>query len=215
MLLSILVRSNRATLQRPVVTSTNDGVCDIDDLDPLTVEAGMGTNDLAFDLNNDGMVNRADVQQWLVDAGARPENAALTGGNPFLEGDANLDGAVDGADFISWNSAKFTTAKEWSTGNFDANAATDGSDFILWNMFKFQSSMSPAADNNGPIRTGGGSRIAFAAPAAVTEHAKDAVFAAAVPELKGHDVAQVSSTDRVGARVPMTEAIDAIFGRLS
>ena len=117
-----------------------DGDCDLVDIDMLSVESGMGTNDLSFDLTNDGLVDRDDLQLWLVEAGARPENVALTDGNPFLEGDANLDGAVDGLDFIAWNDAKFTSAKLWSTGNFDGSAVTDGVDFLVWNDNKFQTS---------------------------------------------------------------------------
>ena len=95
---------------------------------------------MAFDVNGDGNVDRADVQQWLVDAGARPENAAATSGNPFLEGDANLDGSVDGSDFILWNDSKFTSTGKWTMGDWNADGATDGSDFIIWNDNKFTSS---------------------------------------------------------------------------
>ena len=188
-----------------------DGVCDLDDLDALTVESGMGTNDLAFDLNNDGVVDRTDVQQWLVAAGARPENTALTGGNPFLEGDANLDGAVDGADFIAWNSAKFTNDKLWSTGNFDANGATDGSDFILWNMFKFQSSMSPAVIDNGPIRSqrdgSAQARVDGMVPALQPNLGIPNV---AAPRLLPHLV-EVMTEDRGATRTDAPTAADLVF----
>ena len=88
------------------------------DLDLLTAETAAGTNDAAFDLTMDGLVNNADIQAWLVLGGAAPENAAATGGNPFLVGDADCNGSVDGADFIAWNSAKFTTNTKWTMGNF-------------------------------------------------------------------------------------------------
>ena len=34
----------------------------------------------------------------------------LPSGNPYLLGDANLDGTVDGQDFLIWNSNKFQNA---------------------------------------------------------------------------------------------------------
>ncbi len=67
-------------------------------------------------------------------------NVPLTGGNPFLQGDANLDGQVDGQDFIRWNSNKFTTNSDWCGGNFNGDTSVDGQDFIIWNAFKFMSS---------------------------------------------------------------------------
>ena len=85
----------------------------------------------------------------MAAAGAAPENVAQTGGNPFLPGDADCNGAVDGADFIAWNSAKFTNSTAWTTGNFDGNAATDGSDFIVWNSNKFMSSALLHVDEPG------------------------------------------------------------------
>ncbi len=56
-----------------------------------------------------------------------------------LLGDANLDGAVDGQDFIIWNANKFSSGNGWSTGDFDGDGTTDGKDFILWNYNKFTS----------------------------------------------------------------------------
>ena len=63
----------------------------------------------------------------------------LGSGNPYLPGDANLDGAVDGADFITWNSNKFESLPAWCDGDFNADGTVDGQDFITWNAHKFQS----------------------------------------------------------------------------
>jgi hypothetical protein len=48
-------------------------------------------------------------------------------------GDANLDGKVDGADFLVWQN-NFGTASgaTWSTGDFNGDGKVDGADFLLW-----------------------------------------------------------------------------------
>lgn len=58
---------------------------------------------------------------------------------PALLGDANLDGTVDGLDFIIWNNWKFTSGTHWATGDFNGDGITDGQDFIFWNRNKFMS----------------------------------------------------------------------------
>lgn len=78
------------------------------------------------------LIDRAD---WL--ALAATENGL---GSPYKLGDANLDGVVDGPDFISWNTAKFTANLLWSQGNFNADSDVDGQDFLAWNGNKFTSS---------------------------------------------------------------------------
>ncbi len=114
--------------------------CDIDDLDALVMAISSGSSDPQFDLTNDGLVNLDDRDAWLVQAGA--EN--LASGNAYLWGDSDLNGVVDGNDFIAWNASKFTSTGKWSMGDFDASGFTDGSDFILWNANKFTSSDAAA-----------------------------------------------------------------------
>ena len=80
---------------------------------------------------------------WLAVGGAN--NPAATDGNPFLIGDANLDGFVDGLDFIEWNTNKFTTVAAWCSGDFNADGFVDGLDFIAWNANKFTSSSGQSA----------------------------------------------------------------------
>jgi hypothetical protein len=63
----------------------------------------------------------------------------LPSGNPYLLGDANLDGAVDGSDFNTWNSHKYSTSGKWSMGDFNVDGVTDGADFNIWNTNKFTS----------------------------------------------------------------------------
>ena len=113
-----------------------DGVVDCSDIDSLVVEIAHGTNDSSFDLTGDGLVTLADRDAWLADAGG----ANLASGNPYLLGDANLDGVVDVRDFNLWNASAFTGVGAWCQGDFNADGAVDISDFNVWNARKFQSS---------------------------------------------------------------------------
>ena len=111
-----------------------DGALDYQDIDLLVVDIAAGNDTPFYDLTGDGMVDLDDRDAWLALAGA----ANLPSENPYLVGDANLDGNVDGSDFNLWNSFKFTTTAAWSVGDFNADGVVDGSDFNLWNSNKFQ-----------------------------------------------------------------------------
>ncbi len=111
-------------------------MCDGMDIDMLVENIAIGPADPGtFDLNDDGMVNLNDLDVWLVEAGAMN----LASGNAYLAGDANLDGDVNGQDFLIWNDNKFTNEAAWTKGDFTANGAIDGQDFLVWNDNKFQS----------------------------------------------------------------------------
>ena len=118
-----------------------DGRYDCLDVDALVAEIVFETGDDTFDLTGEGVVNQGDLMVWLENAGANE----LPSGNPFLPGDANLDGFVDGADFLAWNDNKFTEVAAWCAGDFNANGVVDGQDYIVWNDYKFQSSGDLAA----------------------------------------------------------------------
>ena len=81
------------------------------------------------------------LDQWLVLAGG--EN--LPSGAAYLPGDANLDGAVNGADFVAWNQHKFTTHASWCGGDFNADGNVGGADFVIWNTHKFTSAADAPA----------------------------------------------------------------------
>ncbi len=77
-----------------------DGICDISDLNSLLaigpVAPGVpATGNETFDLTKDGVTNNDDVDVWLAEAAS--DNGFAT---TYIRGDANLDGAVDGQDFI-------------------------------------------------------------------------------------------------------------------
>ena len=124
----------------------NDGLWDCDDINALSAAVASSSTDLSFDMNGDGVIDGADItgagDGWLAVGGAN--NIAQTGGNAFLNGDANLSGAVDGSDFGIWNMNKFTTNSAWCSGNFNADNSVDGSDFGIWNTAKFTSSANAA-----------------------------------------------------------------------
>ena len=113
----------------------NNGL-DCVDVDSLVAQIVSGLDDPFFDLNGDLLVNSSDLTVWLALAGA----ANLPSGNAYRLGDANLDGVVDGSDFIVWNNHKFTSAAAWCSGDFTADGVVDGSDFVAWNGNKFTSS---------------------------------------------------------------------------
>lgn len=120
----------------------NDELWNCDDINALTAAIAAGSTDLSFDMNDDGVIDIDDVTEagvgWLAVGGAN--NPDDTGGNPFLPGDINIDGTVDGGDFLTWNTNKFQSLDAWCLGDLTASGIVDGGDFLIWNTFKFQSS---------------------------------------------------------------------------
>jgi len=119
-----------------------DVLYDCSDIDALTLAIVSQSDDLAFDLTNDQVVDHDDLNQWLINAGG----VNLPSGNPYLPGDGNLDGQVDVSDFAFFNANKFTATGEWCSGDFNADGVTDIGDFNVWNSHKFQSSARPEDD---------------------------------------------------------------------
>ena len=108
---------------------------DCADVDQLVAAIASEAHPSHFDLTGDGLVDDADLDAWLAEAGA----AELDTGNAYLAGDANLDGNVDGTDFFIWNQHKFTFTPQWCAGDFNADGFVNGQDFFLWNSNKFTS----------------------------------------------------------------------------
>ena len=118
----------------------DDGAYDCADIDALVGAIVAGTGDPLLDLTGDGMLDQNDIEAWLAEAGANN----LASGNPYLPGDATLDGVVDVSDFGSWNAHKFTSTGAWCRADFNADGVTDVSDFGIWNGNKFTSSDAAA-----------------------------------------------------------------------
>jgi hypothetical protein len=129
-------------IARPSGDFNADGQYGCADIDSLVAQIVSGAHVASFDLNGDALVNVADQTLWLALAGEQN----LTSEAPYLAGDANLDGVVDGSDFGIWNSNKFTAQTGWCRGNFNTDGFVDGSDFGIWNSNKFRSALGrPAA----------------------------------------------------------------------
>ncbi len=118
----------------------DDGRFDCADVDALVEAIVAHGNDPGFDVDGNGIVDHADLTEWLAQAGA----TNLLSGASYLPGDASLDGTVDGADFIAWNNNKFSATPGWCAGDFTADGVVDGQDFIVWNDHKFQSAAAPS-----------------------------------------------------------------------
>ena len=117
----------------------DDGMIDGVDIDLLQANIVSGPADPGtFDLDGDGDVDIADRDAWLVQAGS----VNLPSGNAYLSGDANLDGTVDGQDFVAWNNNKFSDVSDWTGGDFNSDGVVDGVDFVTWNNNKFQTADS-------------------------------------------------------------------------
>jgi hypothetical protein len=101
-----------------------DGTLNAADIDSLC--GAFNGTDLFYDLDGDGQVGSGDLNQLVT-------NEIGT-----LMGDANLDGFVNGADYVLWNSHKFESGHGWADGDFNCDSTVDGADFIVWNTFKFQ-----------------------------------------------------------------------------
>ena len=125
----------------------DDGFYNCTDIDGLTAAIAAGTNDPGFDLTGDGSVNLDDLNAWLAEAGA-VNNAS---GNPYLLGDADLNGNVDGTDFNVWNANAFTSVASWCSGDFNADGNVDGQDFGIWNVNKFTSALAITTAPNTPV----------------------------------------------------------------
>ncbi|MEM8679379.1 MAG: Calx-beta domain-containing protein, partial [Planctomycetota bacterium] len=110
-----------------------NGFFEPSDIDALIAALAAGSSDGLFDFNADGAVDLQDRDWWLAVAG----QANLGPGRSYLVGDANLDGVVDGIDFLAWNNNKFTNTAAGTAGDFNGDGSVDGLDFVIWNSSKF------------------------------------------------------------------------------
>jgi hypothetical protein len=201
----------------------NDGLWDCTDINLLTAAVASGMNDLDFDMNGDGVVDGIsnpmdvtnDIVAWLQRAGME-DTQGVTGGNPFVVGDANLDGVADGLDFIQWNNGKFTINTDWCGndnmpmvgGNFNGDGVIDGLDFILWNAFKFTGSMDSAAG------LASGATLGEATHRALPQSAgKDSLASGALGRMEVRTGAGAGNVDH-GLAVSHVAAIDTTFAEI-
>ena len=97
-----------------------NGLLDAGDLD-LHASVGIANQDLAYDANNDGVVDVADRVVWTNDLK-----------NTWM-GDSDLNGVFDTADFVLvFGEGKYETgdAATWGQGDWDGNQVFDSGDFV-------------------------------------------------------------------------------------
>lgn len=135
------VRIRRDELQQRVTWNVayypgdfnGDQRVDATDIDALTAAVISESDDLAFDLNLDGVVDTLDRDRWLE----------------FRQsqfGDANLDGIVGFDDFVQMTSHFGVADPGWADGNFDLDDRADFNDFLLFSRnFGQEIELPPAA----------------------------------------------------------------------
>ena len=100
-----------------------DGGVDVLDINALFgVIRGDGT-DLWYDLTADGLVNSGDTDKLIRQILGREY------------GDANLDGRVDGLDYVEWSLHYQMTGLGWEEGDFNGDTIADGLDYNVWSMY--------------------------------------------------------------------------------
>lgn len=123
---SMLVLSAASPCATPGIDPdfNDDGSTDTTDIDDLVMEIIGGSNNASFDINGDTFVNQDDLTQW------RNEGALANGfGQPYLLGDANLDGTTDSEDLSALGVNWLTSPNRWSEGDFTADGFVDVLDF--------------------------------------------------------------------------------------
>jgi hypothetical protein len=100
-----------------------NGVLNAADIDALTAEVIAMTNDPAFDLNQDGRVDQADRQMWVVDL------------RKTWFGDSNLEGEFNSSDLVqvfSRGEYEDTIAgnSTWADGDWNGDADFNSSDLV-------------------------------------------------------------------------------------
>ena len=122
---------------------SGDGVCNVEDMDLLSVEVAAGTNTPSFDLTGDGLVTVDDMDKFRSDA------AAVNGlAGPYLSGDANLDGTVNSSDLNALGQSwQVSEGRMWSTGDFTGDGGTTALDLNEIGQNWQQSAPQAAAQN--------------------------------------------------------------------
>ena len=117
----------------------DDGNIDTKDIDSLVAEIVAGANNAAFDLSGDTLVNSTDLDQWRNDA-------AIANGfsEPYLLGDANLDGTANAADLNTLGIHWLSNTSSWTAGDFTADGIANAADLNVLGL-NWQSTISIAA----------------------------------------------------------------------
>lgn len=99
----------------------NNKQLDVGDLDLLSSDIRSEKPHLIFDMNNDGQIDYADREFWIVSLA-----------NTYI-GDSNLDGEFNTGDFIEvFQAGKYETGElaHWNEGDWNGDQLFDSGDFI-------------------------------------------------------------------------------------
>ena len=105
----------------PLGDFDGNGELDVADVDSLMGEIRAGTNNGAFDLDNNAVVNDEDLRVWV-------EDLKFT-----YFGDANLDDEFNSSDFVAvFGAGKFETgqAATWAEGDWNGDGVFGSGDFV-------------------------------------------------------------------------------------
>ena len=96
-----------------------DGLLTAEDVDLLATEVCCAeTTSLSFDLNADQQINILDIEELLASAGR-------------WNGDADFDGRVLFADFVTMADSFGQDGRRWSQGDFNADGVVHFADFVV------------------------------------------------------------------------------------
>ena len=107
----------------PLVDFDGDGIVDVNDVDALVSGLAAGTNELLYDVSRDGLIDHVDLTEWLTHAAT--ENGFA---EPYLLGDANLDGTVNAADLNKLGQSWLASPNAWQWGDFNADGVVNAGD---------------------------------------------------------------------------------------
>ena len=117
------------TVPEPICDFDSDRSCNVSDIDlmfgvgDLSVGVSVPPANPVFDLDTSGVIDTGDVDQWLSAAAAQNGFS-----DPYLSGDADLNGVVDAADLnamaLNWRQ----DVALWSGGDFTADGVVDSAD---------------------------------------------------------------------------------------
>ena len=96
-----------------------DGNVDVADIDAIASAIGIGSEESAFDLTADDVVDQLDMD-YLVESVLNTKR-----------GDTNLDGRVDFTDFLALATNFGEEDKRWSDGNFGIDDVVNFTDFLV------------------------------------------------------------------------------------
>lgn len=120
-----------------------NGLCNITDIDMITMEIAVGGNNLVLDIDNSGAVDTGDLDLWRIVAAS--ENGFASA---YIPGDANLDGGVDTVDLnelgLNWQQA----IDRYSAGDFNGSGRVDAADLnalgLNWQQQSSQAASAPS-----------------------------------------------------------------------